>query len=284
MGLDNPVLVTGGNGQLGRALAKRLPAASVLDRSALDIADESVVASVIERIRPKVIINAAAYTQVDAAEADESSAMAINALGVRNLARAAERIGAVLVHVSTDYVFKGDKQGSYVEDDQVEPMSVYGRTKLAGERAAVEAERFLIVRTSWVFGEGQNFIRSIVKAAATHSELTVVDDQHGIPTYAPDLARGIVGLLEGEASGTFHLSNGGPPTTWADLAASALEICGSDATIRRVSTDEYFEGKPGPIAPRPRNSVLDCSKAAARGVVLRPWIEAVRDYVSSLDQ
>jgi dTDP-4-dehydrorhamnose reductase len=284
LGFDKPVLITGGNGQLGRALAKLLPEAFVFDHTTLDVGDRAAVVEAVRSVKPATIINAVAYTKVDAAEADEQTATEVNSQGVEYLASAANEAGALLVHVSTDYVFRGDKEGPYKEEDQVEPLSVYGKTKLKGEVAASNASKHVIVRTSWVFGDGQNFIRSIVAAARDRDELSVVDDQRGVPTYAPDLARGIIRLLQADARGLYHLTNGGSPATWADLAEFSIEAAGLDCTVSRVTTDEYFQGKPGPIAPRPRNSVLDCSKAAALGVTLRPWKEAVAEYVALLVQ
>lgn len=183
-----------------------------------------------------------------------------------------------MVYPSTDYVFDGSKQ-SYKEDDPTGPLSVYGRTKLEGERIVQSFERHLIVRTSWVFGDGHNFIRSILTAAAAGKPLSIVDDQRGRPTYAVDLAGGIRDLLQHEAVGVFHLAGGGDPCTWADLAEEALQ---GSAPVNRVGTDEFVGSRTGPYAPRPANSVLDCSKAAFLGVTLRPWREAVAEYVKEL--
>lgn len=279
MGLDSP-LVTGGEGQLGKAFRALLPAATVVGRADLDITDEASIDRAFELYRPDVVVNPAAYTKVDQAETDVSAAEAVNAVGPRLLARACDSLSAKLVQVSTDYVFDGTKGAPYIEDDVTGPRSVYGRTKLAGEAAASAARRHLIVRTSGVFGEGTNFVRTIVGAAKTRDELSVVDDQIGRLTFAPDLAAGIVQLLEVGAEGLFHLTNQGPPSSWADVAEAALEIVGSGCRVRRISTEEFFQGRPGPIAPRPANSLLDCSKAAGLGVVLRPWPQALEQYLS----
>lgn len=279
MGLDSP-LVTGGGGQLGKAFRALLPAAIVVGRADLDITDEASIVRAFELYRPDVVVNTAAYTKVDAAETDVSTAEAVNAVGPSLLARACESSSARLVQVSTDYVFDGTTESPYTENDTTGPRSVYGRTKLAGEAAASAASKHLIVRTSWVFGEGTNFVRTIVGAAKTRDELSVVDDQVGRLTYAPDLAAGIVQLLEAGAEGLFHLTNQGQPSSWADVAEAALEITGSGCRVRRISTKEFFQG-PGPIAPRPANSLLDCSKAAGLGVVLRPWPQALEQYLSA---
>jgi dTDP-4-dehydrorhamnose reductase len=291
--LGGDLLVTGAGGQLGRALGGLEPGAVLLDRSRLDVCDPAAVAETIGRSRPAVVIHAAAWTKVDDAESDPDGAHRTNVDGTRSVAEAAARAGALLVYVSTDYVFPGDRAGrvgrpdhpvrpaGYRETDATGPRSVYGRTKLAGEAEAAAAGPHLVVRTSWVFGEGHNFVRSILRAAATRDEVAVVDDQRGLPTYAADLAGGILRLVEGGAEGLFHLAGGGEAGSWADLAEAALTAAGSPARVRRISTAEYLEGRTGPVAPRPACSVLDCRKAAARGVVLRSWRAAVAEYVSA---
>ena len=290
------LVVTGGSGQLGRALGARLGAhpgaqagAVLLDRGALDVTDPRRVRAVLGELRPDVIIHGAAYTQVDAAESDPEGAWAVNVEGTRAVAEAAKEAGALLVYVSTDYVFSGDRAEPYPEDHPPDPISFYGATKLEGEQAAAALDRHLIVRTSWVFGEGRNFVRAVLHAAAAGSgeDLPVVDDQRGRPTYAVDLAAGILALVEREAEGTYHLQGGGEPGTWADVAEAALAAAGMPVKVRRITTAEYDAGRAGPrgrprgepIARRPANGVLDCSKAAAFGVALRPWREAIDAYV-----
>ena len=280
MGLGSDLLVTGAGGQLGRALGQLEPRAVLLERSRLDVADPAAVAQAIGRSRPAVVVHAAAWTRVDDAESDPEGAHRVNVEGTRCVAEAAARAGALLVYVSTDYVFPGDRREGYREDDATGPQSVYGRTKLAGEAEAAAFGRHLVVRTSWLFGEGHNFIRSILRAAATRHELTVVDDQRGLPTYAADLAGGLLALADAGAEGLFHLAGGGEAGSWADVAEAALAAAGSAASVRRISTAEYLEGRSGPVAPRPASSVLDCTRAAALGVALRPWREAVADYVA----
>jgi dTDP-4-dehydrorhamnose 3,5-epimerase len=225
------------------------------------------------------VIHAAAYTKVDAAESDPEGARLLNEEATKTLARAAAEAGAILVYPSTDYVFPGDASAPYREDDPTGPLSVYGATKLAGERAASTAPEHVIVRTSWVYGDGANFVRTILRVATGRPELAVVDDQRGRPTYAPDLARGILSLLGAGARGTFHLAGGGDPATWADLAEAALEVAGLSTMVRRVTTAEYYAARSQGIARRPLMSVLDCSRAAALGVELRPWRDAVAEYV-----
>lgn len=266
---------------MGRALRGLLPDALILGKAELDITDRKKVSEVISRSNPSVVINAAAYTKVDAAQADPETAYRVNADGAANLAQACESSKALLVQVSTDYVFSGEKKSPYLEDDETGPASVYGETKLAGEAAAQTASKHLIVRTSWVFGDGANFIRSILKAAKTSKELTVVADQWGLPTYAKHLAAGILELIGHQATGLYHLAGGGDSGNWAEVAEIAIAAAGLPADVRRVSTDQYFAGKAGPVAPRPANSTLDCSKAAILDVDLLPWRQAVVAYAKS---
>lgn len=273
------LVVTGGRGQLGRALGARVPDAVLLDIDELDLTDPGAVVAMLKDLHPEVIIHGGAFTAVDAAESDPEGARAVNVGGTAAVAEAAAAIGARLVYISTDYVFGGTHTEPYVEDHPTAPLSVYGITKLEGEHAVAGVEGSLTVRTSWVFGEGKNFIGAILGAARTRAELTVVNDQRGRPTWAVDLAGGILDLLDRGATGTFHLQGGGEPGTWADVAEAALGAAGSATTVRRVTTGEYDAGRNSVTAPRPAYSVLDCSKALALGVALRPWRDAVRAYV-----
>lgn len=279
MGFDRRLLVTGAKGQLGRALARLVPAGVFLDRNSLDVTDREAVFRAIEHFGPEVIIHAAAYTGVDAAEADPEGAQLLNVEATRWVAEASRKFGSMMIYPSTDYVFSGEKLFPYREEDETRPLSVYGRTKLEGEDATKGAGIYLVVRTSWVFGEGTNFVRSIVKAAESQRELTIVDDQVGLPTYARDLAAGILALTSAGANGTYHLAGGGEPASWADLAEAALDLVKSGAAVRRVATSDYYSSREGPVAPRPGYSVLDCSKAAEFGVRLRPWPEALAEYL-----
>lgn len=236
-----------------------------------------------EKVRPDYLINAAAYTAVDRAEQEPDEAHRINVRAVIGLAKAAKDAGAQLVHFSSDYVYKGDRPGGYLENDRTVPLSTYGRTKLQGEVAARSAgARTLILRTSWVFGQGNNFVRSIVAAAGKRDELQVVDDQRGRPTYAPDLAEGVLALLDAGADGLYNLTGGGKVASWADVAETAIEAAGLKTTVQRVTTEQYYASKTGPIAGRPLNSELDCSRAGQLGVTLRPWEEAVSEFVAEL--
>lgn len=277
--LTSSVLVTGGGGQLGKALADALPEGIVLGSRDLDITDREAVMRKVSRYGPDLVVNAAAFTKVDAAEADPEQAFVVNAEGARNVAEASEAAGAWLVQVSTDYVYRGDKAGPYTEEDEPAPLSVYGKSKLAGELAARACSKTLIVRTSWVFGDGSNFFRTIIGAAFGGApRLSVVSDQKGLPTFAPDLARGVLGLAAKKTPGIFHLAGSGPPASWAEAAGHALDSARLGVPVAQISTEEYAASREGPLAPRPANSVLDCSKAAALGVSLPPWPEAVAGY------
>jgi dTDP-4-dehydrorhamnose reductase len=283
-------IIAGNKGQLGRALTRVLDApgreiVAAVDLPEVDVADPDAVAELLAGVGepPDFVVNAAAFTHVDRCESEREAAQRANAIGPKVLAEACARIGSRLAHVSTDYVFRGDGTEPYCEDDSPDPMSVYGATKLAGERAVSSAAPdALVVRTSWVFGEGRNFLGAILgQANARHDgsasgPLTVVDDQRGRPTYAEDLAAAIVALLEQGAQGLYHVANAGVASWW-DLARVTLDLSGhSDIAIDRIRTADLAVA-----APRPLWSVLDCSKAESAGVGLRSWQEAVAEYLES---
>jgi dTDP-4-dehydrorhamnose reductase len=284
--MSRPWLVTGNGGQLGTALEALLRAAGVevdgvdLD---VDIADASAVRAKLATRRFSGVLNAAAFTQVDRCEREPEAAARGNTEGPAILARACRDAGIALAHVSTDYVFDGQGTRPYREDDLASPRSVYGKTKLAGEQAVLAASPdFLVVRTSWVFGRGRNFIAAILDQAAKRRSgeasgpLRVVDDQRGRPTYARDLADGIWRLVEGGARGLYHVANEGVATWW-DLARFCLDEAGCrDLEVLKISSGELEVD-----APRPAWSVLDTTKAAGQGVALRSWQDAVKDYLRS---
>jgi dTDP-4-dehydrorhamnose reductase len=279
--------VTGAGGQLGSALvaalARRGARAAGFSASELDVADAAAVRDALTQLRPAWLLNAAAYTDVDGCERDPVRAKTVNAQAPAVLAELCRGAGARLLHVSTDYVFDGRGQRPLREDDPVAPLSEYGRSKLAGERAVLAASLdATVVRTSWVFGRGKNFIASIrARAAAIQSDpslgpLRVVDDQIGSPTYASDLAEGILALLERGGCGLYHLANRGAASR-LELARFVLDAAGhADLEIVPVKTADY----PLP-AQRPLYTALDCGRAEQLGAVLRPWQEAVAAYVAS---
>ncbi len=267
------LVVVGANGQLGRALRRARPDAVALGRGDLDVTDP---AAVLGRDWSGVdaIVNAAAWTAVDAAEdpANHAAVRAVNVEAVASLAEVARRTGAVLVHVSSEYVFDGRHRGPMPEDLPPSPTSVYGRSKADGDREARAVERHYVVRTSWVVGDGRNFVRTMAGLAARGVSPGVVDDQVGRPTSANDLAAGILHLLDVRAPhGTYNLTGSGEPASWADVAAATFAATGrSPDDVRRVSTAEYFAEQPG-AAPRPLNSVLDLTRITAAGFPPRHW-------------
>ena len=278
------LLVLGAGGQVGRELARAaLPAGMRLvafDRAALDVTDAEAVAAAVARERPDVVINAAAYTAVDRAESEPAAAAAANAAAPGHIAAACAAAGAALIHYSTDYVFDGTKPGAYVEDDPVNPLGVYGRTKAAGERAVRAAlERHVILRTSWVYAaHGRNFVRTMLRLADERGEVRVVADQHGAPTAAADIAAATVRIAaQGGPWGTFHFANAGE-TTWHGFAAAIFALAGKTPRLSAIATAEFPTA-----ATRPANSRLDCAKlAAAYGIVARPWQEALAPVVAEL--
>lgn len=276
-------LVTGGNGQLGRALQTLAPDARFTDVAELDILDREAL-SALDWSGVTAIINAAAWTAVDAAEDPDKllTAWDVNVTGVANLAWHARRLDVPLVHISTDYVFRGDQRAPIPVDAPLEPQGVYGLTKAAGEMAARLAPRHYVVRTSWLFGNGPNFVRTMRRLATQRSEVSVVDDQLGRPTYAVDLARAVLALLEAPApTGTYHATGAGDVVSWADVAAAALE--GTGCSVRRVSTSEYSATAPQ-AAARPAYSALDLSSLTAAGIDMRDWRGALAEYLEQEGQ
>ncbi|HUU33258.1 MAG TPA: dTDP-4-dehydrorhamnose reductase, partial [Vicinamibacterales bacterium] len=217
------LLVTGASGQLGRQLQRLAGAHDVVafDRQSLDITRLADVRDAVRAHRPGIVINAAAYNQVDRAETEPDAAFAANALGPRNLALATAETSAAIVHVSSDYVFNGRKGAAYHEYDRPDPLSVYGHSKLAGEQAVQQANpKHYVARTAWVYEpHGHGFAHAICRLAAAQPEVRVVNDQFGSPTFAEDLARGILQLIETQAYGTYHLAGGGAPASWLDFAS-----------------------------------------------------------------
>jgi dTDP-4-dehydrorhamnose reductase len=271
------ILVTGGGGQVGWRLAQTLPAIGetiVLRRETLDLAQPDAIRDVIRSIHPDVIVNAAAYTDVDRAESERALADAVNAYAPGVMAEEARRIGALLVHYSTDYVFDGASTGAYTETDATNPLGVYGASKLLGEEAiAAAGGAHVILRLSWVYdSRGRNFVRAILKRADEHAELRVVDDQVGSPTWALAIADATCALLAHSeraraAPGVYHFTAAGNVSRY-DLAARILEKRGGPAVaLHRVRTADL----PAP-AQRPLNCVLDVSKLQATfGISLPSW-------------
>lgn len=275
-------LVAGAGGMLGTDLVAVLAEAgwrvTALDRSGLNILDSAACEAAVAGY--DVVLNAAAYTRVDDAESDEDTAMAVNADGAENLARASRAAGAVLVQYSTDYVFSGDGIGPYPEDAPLAPVSAYGRSKAEGERRARAAhpDGTIVLRTAWLYGEhGPNFVRTMVRLYREHGTLTVVDDQHGQPTWSRDLAHQTAGMLAaGVRSGVLHGTSSGA-TTWHGFARAIVENLGGDPAAV-VPTDSARFVRP---ARRPANSVLGHDGWAALGLEpIRHWRAALDDAMA----
>ena len=282
------VLVTGGNGQVGRSITDLLGdqrfqhlTVSVADRATCDITNPDAVRRAIERFNPSVIVNTAAYTAVDASETDEATAMLVNCDGVAHLAA---QTGRRLIHLSTDYVFDGSKDGWYTDSDPVAPLGVYGTSKWQGEQAARTNPDHLILRTAWVYAaHGHNFVKTMLRLGAERGNLRVVADQIGCPTSAHDIADAILRLVDIDATGTYHMA-GASQASWHELATATFELAELDVAVEAIGTAE----NPTP-APRPANSRLDSTAlASATHVRLPSWqdslpavIDAARSSVPS---
>ena len=283
------IAVTGRQGQLARALDEAAEAFNVeivhLGRPQLDLAAPETIEPALKAAEPNIVVNAAAYTAVDKAEEEATIASLINGTSAGVVAEVARALGAPIIHLSTDYVFDGAKRSPYVEEDPVAPTSAYGTSKLAGELAVAAAtDDHVILRTAWVYAPyGKNFVRTMLKLAETRPEVRVVADQHGCPTYAPDIAAAIFRVARNlltepfnpRLRGTFHLAGRGE-TSWAGFAAEIFAILAAKGirppTLTPITSAEY----PTP-ARRPANSRLNCSKLARiHGVDLPPWRESVR--------
>jgi len=271
------ILLTGANGQVGWELRRTLAPLGELEalgRAELDLRDAGRMREAVRASNADVIVNAAAYTAVDKAESEREAAFAVNATAPGVLAEEAKRSGALLVHYSTDYVFDGAKPAPYVEEDEPNPINAYGASKLAGERAiAASGCRYLILRTSWVYGpRGANFYLTMLRLARERPELRVVDDQVGAPTSSLAIARATAQLLRPGAHGLYHLSAAGR-TSWCGFARAILARAGIATPVVAIRTEDY----PAP-AKRPRNSRLDCSRLRADfGVALAPWEEGLAE-------
>lgn len=288
-------VVTGREGQVVRSLIERASTSSNIEiiplgRPELELADPLAVAGALEAARPDVIISAAAYTAVDQAESEEALASVINAQSPGIIAATAKRLGVPLVHISTDYVFDGEKNGPYSETDAVAPLGAYGRTKLAGELAIASAtENYAILRTAWVYSPyGKNFLRTMLRLAETRDNVSVVADQVGNPTSALDIADGILKVAGNlcvsddlRLRGVFHMTAAGE-ASWADFADEIFrhskKYNGPSASVNRITTMDY----PTP-AKRPKNSRLNCTKlSSTHDVILPHWRTSTEAVVASL--
>lgn len=277
------VLLTGANGQLGRELTKQLKDKNteliLTDVAELDITKVAEVNKFVLENKPDVIINCAAHTAVDKCETDVDNAYKINAIGAKNLASAALNIGAEIVQVSTDYVFDGESPTPRTEFDATNPQSVYGFTKKAGEDLVrAHNPKHYIVRTAWLYGDGNNFVKTMINLGKTNKELKVVNDQFGSPTSTVDLAKVIIALIENKNYGTFHATCKGD-CSWFDFAVEIFRLAKMDVKVNPCTTDEF----PRP-AKRPKYSVLrNYMLELTTGDITRDWKESIEEYINNLE-
>lgn len=276
------ILITGSNGMLGHDLIEVLQKDNILINTTsktLDITNKDEVMDFIKNENPDIVINSAAYTNVDGCEENQELAYAVNGEGVRNIALACKDTGSVLVHISTDYVFKGDDETPRVENDEIGPMSIYGKSKLKGEEAILEIlDKYFIIRTAWLYGyNGGNFPKTMLELAKTNDKLTVVYDEVGSPTYTLDLAKAISKLIKTDKYGIYHLTNS-DSCSWFEFAKLIFEIADVDIEVTPVTAKEF--ARP---APRPSFSVLNNKKWIDNGFLpLRSYKEAIGDYIEVL--
>lgn len=277
---DSEILIIGANGQLGLALQAQYPNARAVDSSELDITDADAVRA-FDWSGITTILNAAAYTNVDGAETDEGRVLAwrVNASGVRNLAEAALVRDLTLVHISSEYVFDGTTD-NHTENESFSPLGVYAQSKAAGDIVASLVPKHYILRTSWVIGEGKNFVRTMIGLGQKGIAPTVVADQIGRLTFTSELVRAIDHLLSANAPyGTYNATNAGEPASWADITREIFKNAGYDLSVTDTTTAEYFADKPG-VAPRPLNSVMNLEKLHQTGFSSHDWHEDLKDYVT----
>lgn len=276
---NESIFIVGANGQLGTALRNQYPGAQTADIDQLDITDSSSVAN-FNWTKISVILNAAAYTNVDGAETTEGriAAWKVNASAVANLAKTAQKNDITVVHISTDYVFDGTRD-QHTEDEQFSPISVYGESKAAGDIAIGMIPKHYILRTSWVIGEGKNFVRTMLDVGKRGIDPTVVSDQVGRLTFTTELVRAIDHLLQNNAAyGTYNVSNSGKAASWSEITRAIYSAADLPNTVSDTTTQKYFEGKEN-IAPRPLLSTLDLSKIQSVGFISTDWEKELHTYV-----
>jgi len=279
---SSKILIIGSKGQLGLALQEKYPNAMAFDSDKLDITDQNSLRE-FDWSNVEVIINAAAYTNVDGAETPEGRrlAWAINAEGAANLAGVANKNDFTLVHISTDYVFDGTID-NHLETEGLSPLSVYGASKAGGDIAVSSVKKHYLLRTSWVIGDGNNFVRTMINLANKNVPPTVVNDQVGRLTFTSELVRAIDHLLVNRSEfGTYNISNSGSPANWAEITREVFSQLGrNDLSVAETTTAEYFEGKTA-VAPRPLRSTLDLEKIENTGFLTREWKENLKEYINN---
>ena len=277
---SNNIFIVGANGQLGRALRQQYPEARFADIDEMDITDRQSVES-FDWSGISIVLNAAAFTNVDGAETPEGrvAAWKVNASAVANLTRVCRTHNMTLVHISSDYVFDGTKE-PHLENEDFSPLSVYGASKAAGDLLVEQLDNFYLLRTTWVIGEGKNFVRTMLGLAEKNISPTVVHDQIGRLTFTRELVRIIDHLLSTQAPfGTYNATNDGPLESWADITRRIFELAGrNDLTVTNTTTAEYFAGKDG-IAPRPLGSDMSLDKLHSTGFTSHDWTHDLKDYI-----
>lgn len=282
---DSKFFIIGANGQLGTALREQYPNAKFADQAELDITNRQSVES-FDWSEVSIVLNAAAFTNVDGAETPEGrvAAWKVNASAVANLTRACRAHDMTLVHISSDYVFDGTKE-PHSENEDFSPLSVYGASKAAGDLLVEQLDKFYLLRTTWVIGEGKNFVRTMLGLAEKNISPTVVSDQIGRLTFTSELVRIIDHLLTTQAPfGTYNATNDGPLASWADITRRIFNLAGrDDLTVTDTTTAEYFAGKEG-IAPRPLGSDMSLDKLHATGFISHDWTEDLRQHINNGQQ
>jgi dTDP-4-dehydrorhamnose reductase len=276
---DSKFLITGANGQLGRALQIKYPNAKAADQDTLDITDSNAV-STFNWSNITTILNAAAYTNVDGAETPEGrvAAWKVNAQGPSNLAKIARERDILLVHLSSDYVFDG-ATSPHLESEVPSPLSVYGASKAAGDMVVSTIPKYCLIRSSWIIGEGKNFVRTMLELGKKNIAPTVVHDQIGRLTFTSELVNAIDHLLHQSAAyGTYNVSNDGDPCSWADITRTIFHEANLDLYVTNTTTAEYYAGKSG-VASRPLNSVLDLGKIKSSGFSPGNWHDDLKEYI-----
>lgn len=278
---ENSIFIVGANGQLGTALRAQYPGSKFADVQELDITNQASIEA-FDWSGIKVILNAAAFTNVDGAETPEGrlAAWKVNASAVAHLARVARTNNIALLHISSDYVFDGTKQ-PHMEAEPFSPLSVYGASKAAGDLVVSQLDKHYILRTTWVIGEGKNFVRTMLGLAEKGVSPTVVSDQVGRLTFTSELVRAIDHLLRTEAPyGTYNVTNDGPLASWADITRQIFTLAGyTKLTVTDTTTADYFAGKPG-VAPRPLGSDMSLAKLQATGFESRDWQSELKAYIA----
>jgi dTDP-4-dehydrorhamnose 3,5-epimerase len=272
-------VIIGANGQLGTALREQYKNARAIDVNELDITNRDAVQA-FDWSNVTVVLNGAAYTNVDGAESADGRVIAwsVNAIGPRNLAEVAGQHGITLIHISTDYVFDGSNV-NHLENELFSPLSVYGQSKAAGDVAISLAPKYYILRTTWVIGEGKNFVRTMLDLGKKNISPTVVSDQIGRLTFTTELVRAIDHLLKNKpVYGTYNSTNEGRSMSWADITREIFKLAKFNLQVTDTTSSEYFANKPG-IAPRPLKSTMDLSKLASTGFMFRDWLEDLKIYV-----